>query len=279
MNSSVRVVVLTVLAMLAFAGNSLLCRVALRDTAIDAASFTTIRLGSGAIMLALIVTARRGHPLKGGSWAMAAMLFGYAAFFSFAYRQLSAATGALLLFGAVQTSMLGYGLATGERLGRLQTAGLLLAVGGLVYMLLPGLAAPPAEGAIFLLLAGASWAVYSVLGRQAGDPVNATAGNFLRSVPFAAALSLASVASARIDAAGAGWALLSGAITSGLGYVLWYAVLPQFKSATAAVIQLSVPAIAALGGVVLLGEPLSARLIAASLAILGGIALAIRRRA
>jgi drug/metabolite transporter (DMT)-like permease len=278
MNISARVVSLTVLAMLAFAGNSLLCRVALRDTAIDAASFTSIRLGSGALMLAVIVALRQRRPWQAGGWRAAAMLFGYAACFSFAYRQLSAATGALLLFGAVQVSMLGYGLATGERLARLQIAGLLLAVGGLVYMLLPGLAAPPAEGATFMLLAGFSWTVYSMLGRRAGDPVDATAGNFLRSLPFAALLSIACATSTRIDAAGAGWAVLSGAITSGLGYVLWYAVLPSLKAASAAIIQLSVPAIAALGSVVLLGEALSTRLLLASAAILGGVALAVLRQ-
>src|ERR1043166_3068644 len=161
-----RVAALTLFAMLAFAGNSLLCRVALRDTAIDAASFTTIRLASGALVLAAIMLARQSRPTAAGSWPMAAMLFAYAAFFSFAYRQLTAATGALLLFGAVQSSMLGYGLAKGERLRPLQVAGLAAAVGGLVYMLLPGLAAPPLVSAACMLLAGASWAVFLVLVRR-----------------------------------------------------------------------------------------------------------------
>ena len=209
---------------------------------------------------------------------MAAMLFAYAAFFSFAYRQLTAATGALLLFGAVQTSMLGYGLASGERLRPWQVAGLVVAVGGLVYMLLPGLAAPPIVSAACMIAAGASWAVYSVLGRGVRDPVGATAGNFLRSLPFAVVLSLAAAADARIDPAGAGYAVLSGAITSGLGYVLWYAALPSLKATSAATVQLSVPALAALGGVVLLAEAMSPRLLVASVAILGGIALTISRR-
>jgi drug/metabolite transporter (DMT)-like permease len=273
-----RVAALTLFAMLAFAGNSLLCRVALRDTAIDAASFTTIRLASGALVLAAIMLARKSRPTAAGSWPMAAMLFAYAAFFSFAYRQLTAATGALLLFGAVQTSMLGYGLAKGERLRPLQVAGLAAAVGGLVYMLLPGLAAPPIVSAACMLLAGASWAVYSVLGRGVKDPVGATAGNFVRSVPFAAVLSLASVGSFQIDRAGVAYAVLSGAITSGLGYVLWYAVLPALTATSAATVQLSVPAIAALGGVALLSETMSPRLLVASAAILGGIALTISRR-
>jgi drug/metabolite transporter (DMT)-like permease len=273
-----RLIALTTLAMLAFAGNSLLCRMALRDTAIDAASFTSIRLASGALILALIVRAQKGRPAGGGSWKAAACLFAYAAGFSFAYRQLSAATGALLLFGAVQTAMLSYGLAKGERLRPLQLAGLLVAIGGLVYMLLPGIAAPPIEGAAFMIAAGIAWASYSLLGRGTSDPISATAGNFLRAVPFAATLSLAVASRTSVDQTGAFYAVASGAITSGLGYVLWYAVLPSFKAASAAVIQLSVPAIAALGGVVLLAEPLSNRLMIASATILGGIALTILRR-
>jgi drug/metabolite transporter (DMT)-like permease len=276
--STLRVVSLTVFAMLAFAGNSLLCRIALRDTAIDAASFTSIRLASGALVLAAIMVARRSSPMTAGSWPLAVMLFGYAAFFSFAYRELTAATGALLLFGAVQSSMLGYGLAKGERLRPLQVAGLLVAIGGLVYMLLPGLAAPPIVSAACMLAAGVSWAVYSVLGRGVGNPVGATAGNFLRSLPFAALLSLATISAAQIDGAGVGYAVLSGAVTSGLGYVLWYAALPALTTTSAASVQLSVPALAALGGVALLGEVMSPRLLVASAAILGGIALTISCR-
>ncbi|HYD06836.1 MAG TPA: DMT family transporter, partial [Reyranella sp.] len=186
-------------------------------------------------------------------------------------------TGALLLFGAVQTAMLSWGLAMGERLRALQVAGLVIAVGGMVYMLLPGLSAPPIEGAAFMIAAGVFWAGYSLLGRGTKDPTNATAGNFLRSVPFAAALSLAMAAGTTVDRTGALYAVASGAITSGLGYVLWYAVLPSLTAASAAVIQLSVPAIAALGGVILLAEPLSSRLVIASATILGGIALTILR--
>ena len=272
-----RLIVVTTLAMLAFAGNSLLCRIALRDTTIDAATFTSIRLVSGALMLAVILRAKGARPMAAGSWRAAFCLFAYAAAFSFAYRQLTAATGALLLFGAVQTAMLSWGLATGERLRSLQVVGLLIAVGGLVYMLLPGLSAPPIEGAAFMIAAGVAWAGYSLLGRGTKDPTNATAGNFLRSVPFAAALSLAMAAGTSADHTGALYAVASGAVTSGLGYVLWYAALPSLTAASAAVIQLSVPAIAALGGVVLLAEPLSSRLVIASVTILGGIALTILR--
>jgi len=272
-----RLIVVITFAMLAFAGNSLLCRIALRDTTIDAATFTSIRLVSGALILAVILRAKGARPMAAGSWRAAFCLFAYAAAFSFAYRQLTAATGALLLFGAVQTAMLSWGLATGERLRSLQVVGLLIAVGGLVYMLLPGLSAPPIEGAAFMIAAGVAWAGYSLLGRGTKDPTNATAGNFLRSVPFAAALSLTMAAGTSADHTGALYAVASGAVTSGLGYVLWYAALPSLTAASAAVIQLSVPAIAALGGVVLLAEPLSSRLVIASVTILGGIALTILR--
>jgi len=272
-----RLIVVITFAMLAFAGNSLLCRIALRDTTIDAATFTSIRLVSGALILAVILRAKGARPMAAGSWRAAFCLFAYAAAFSFAYRQLTAATGALLLFGAVQTAMLSWGLATGERLRSLQVVGLLIAVGGLVYMLLPGLSAPPIEGAAFMIAAGVAWAGYSLLGRGVTDPTNATAGNFLRAVPFAAALSLAMAAGTSADHTGALYAVASGAVTSGLGYVLWYAALPSLTASSASVIQLSVPAIAALGGVVLLAEPLSSRLVIASVTILGGIALTILR--
>ncbi|MBX9946175.1 MAG: DMT family transporter [Reyranella sp.] len=281
-----RTALLTTLAMLAFAGNSLLCRLALRDTAIDAASFTALRLASGALILAAILMLRGKRPAAAGSWPMAAMLFAYAVCFSFAYRDLTAATGALLLFGAVQLTMTGYGLWTGERIGGVRLAGLALALGGLVWLLLPGLAAPPWLAAALMLAAGAAWGVYSLLGKGAGDPTAATGGNFLRALPFAALLMLAAASTGTVDHAvdhtidptGAAYAVLSGAVTSGLGYVLWYAALPLLRATSAATVQLSVPAIAALGGVVLLAEPVTARLLVASAAVLGGIALTIYRK-
>ncbi len=273
-----RTALLTTFAMLAFAGNSLLCRLALRDTAIDAGSFTAIRLGSGALILAILLLSRRKRPTAGGSWAMAAMLFAYAAFFSFAYRDLTAATGALLLFGAVQLTMTGYGLWTGERIRGARLAGILLALGGLVWLLLPGLAAPPPLAAALMLAAGAAWGVYSLLGKGAGEPIAATGGNFLRTLPFAAALLLATATTGTVDRTGVLYAVLSGAVTSGLGYVLWYAALPRLRATSAATVQLCVPAIAALGGAVLLAEPVTARLLVASVAVLGGIALTIYRK-
>jgi drug/metabolite transporter (DMT)-like permease len=282
-STSLRVALLTVFAMLAFASNSLLCRVALRDTAIDAASFTAVRLASGALLLVLLLRLRGARPSAGGSWPMAAMLFAYAAFFSFAYRDLTAATGALLLFGAVQLTMMGWGLWRGERIAGLRLLGLVIAVAGLVVLLLPGLAAPPPFAAALMLAAGIAWGVYSLLGRGAGDPIAATGGNFLRSVAFAAVLSLAAIGHESldpqtIDYRGVAYAVLSGAVTSGLGYVLWYAALPALSATSAATIQLSVPAIAAIGGAMLLAEPITARLLLASAAILGGIALTIRKK-
>jgi drug/metabolite transporter (DMT)-like permease len=282
MSSSLRAAVLTALAMLAFAGNSLLCRLALRDTGIDAANFTALRLGSGALILAALLMLRGKRPAAGGSWPMAAMLFAYAVCFSFAYRDLTAATGALLLFGAVQLTMMGYGLWTGERIAGLRLVGLLLALGGLIWLLLPGLAAPPPLAAALMIAAGVAWGVYSLLGKGAGDPTAATGGNFLRSLPFAAVLMLAMASAGGVDRPldpmGAFYAVLSGAVTSGLGYVLWYAALPMLRATSAATVQLCVPAIAALGGAVLLAEPVTARLLAASVAVLGGIALTIYRR-
>ena len=261
--------------MIAFAGNSLLCRVALRDTGIDAASFTTIRLASGALVLWLIVRMRRGAASSGGSWPSALALFGYAAGFSFAYVSLPAATGALLLFGAVQATMIGHAMWAGERLAALQWVGLVLALGGLVGLLLPGLAAPPLEAAFLMLGAGVAWGIYSLRGKGGGDPLRVTAGNFLRAVPIAAALSLLLLQQATLDGAGFGYAVASGALASGIGYAVWYMALPALKSSQAATVQLSVPVIAAAGGIVFLGEPLSLRLVLASIAVLGGIALVI----
>lgn len=267
--------VLTSLAMVAFAGNSLLCRIALKQTAIDAASFTSIRLISGAVMLWLVVQMSRGTPAGKGNWLSALALFVYAAGFSFAYVSLPAATGALLLFGAVQAMMIGHGIWTGERLRRLQLVGLVLALGGLVGLLLPGLSAPTLYGSILMLGAGVAWGVYSLRGKGAGDPTKVTAGNFLRAVPIAAALSIFTLNDSALDMAGFWYAISSGALASGIGYAMWYTALPALQSTNAATVQLSVPVIAALGGIGFLGEPLTLRFVLASVAILGGIALVI----
>jgi len=273
--STTRSVVLTTLAMTAFAGNSLLCRLALTRTTIDAASFTLIRLVSGALILWLVARATRAAQSGSGNWPSALALFAYAAGFSLAYLELSAATGALLLFGAVQATMIGHGIWSGERLRILQLTGLLLALAGLVGLLLPGLTAPPLSGSLLMLGAGIAWGVYSLRGKGAGDPARVSAGNFLRAVPVAAALSLLLHADVSLDGAGIGYAVASGAVASGIGYAIWYTALPALRATTAATVQLSVPVIAALGGIALLGEPLTMRLLLASAAILGGIALVI----
>lgn len=276
--SSTRLTVFTALALLAFSGNSLLCRAALQHTPIDAASFTTIRLISGALVLWLLVQLTRREATGRGSWPSAFALFAYAAAFSFAYVSLPAGTGALLLFGSVQTGMIGWGLVKGERFSTMQWAGLLLALAGLVGLLLPGLSAPPLGAALLMVTAGLAWSVYSLRGRGAGDPTRVTAGNFVRTVPVALFMSLLFMNSAQVDTAGALYAIASGAITSGLGYAIWYTALPHLKATSAATLQLSVPVIAAMGGIAWLDEPLTLRLLLASAAILGGIALVIRQQ-
>ena len=270
-----RTIVLTSLAMTAFAGNSLLCRLALKQTSIDASSFTAIRLLSGALVLWLVTRRAKGNQAGAGNWLSALALFSYAAGFSFAYLSLPAASGALLLFGAVQATMIGYGLWMGERFRRLQLIGLFLALGGLLGLLLPGLSAPPLFGSVLMLGAGLAWGVYSLRGKGAGDPTLVTAGNFLRAAPLAVALSLFLLKDSSLNMAGFWLAVASGALTSGIGYAVWYSVLPALKATNAATVQLSVPVIAALGGIVFLAEPITLRLGLASAAILGGIALVI----
>jgi drug/metabolite transporter (DMT)-like permease len=276
--SSPRTIILTVLAMLAFAGNSLLCRVALKQTSIDAASFTTIRLVSGAIMLWLVVKIQGRSEAGKGNWLSALALFVYAAGFSLAYTSLPASSGALLLFGAVQVTMIGYGIWTGERLLNIQIAGLLLAFGGLVGLLLPGLSAPPLSGSLLMLCAGIAWGIYSLRGRSAGDPTKVTAGNFLFAAPIAIAMSVVMLSKASLPIAGILYAVASGSLTSGIGYAIWYTALPGLKATHAATVQLSVPVIAAAGGIAFLGESISLRFVLAAIAILGGIALVILER-
>ncbi len=278
--SPMRIALLTALAMLAFAGNSLLCRAALRGTTIDAASFTAIRLISGALVLWLIVRLTRRKAIGAGNWRSALALFIYAGGFSLAYVHLSAATGALLLFVAVQVSMIGYGIWTGEKLSRTQIAGIFLAGGGLAVLLSPGLASPPLVSALLMVAAGMAWGIYSLRGKGAGDPANVSAGNFKRAAVLAAAFILVVFVrgNASVDTAGALCAVMSGAVASALGYIIWYSVLPALRSTSAATVQLSVPIIAAFGGVLILGEPMTVRLVLASVAILGGIALVILKK-
>lgn len=276
-----RIAAMTAVAMVAFATNSVLCRLALAHTAIDPASFTLVRIASGAAMLWLLARlTRRGHGIA-GSWRGASALLAYAVCFSFAYVSLAAGTGALLLFGAVQATMVVKGLLAGERLSAVQWAGLALALLGLVALVAPGVTAPEPVGAALMVAAGVAWGAYSLLGRSSAEaPLVATAGNFLRAAPLAvlpaAALALAGRAS--WDGAGLIYAVLSGALASGVGYALWYSALPGLTAARAASVQLSVPVITALGGVALLGETVSLRLALSSAAVLGGIALVVAGR-
>jgi len=275
--SPARTTALTVLAMLAFAGNSLLCRAALAGGAIDAGRFTVLRLVAGAVVLWLITRAPTFARREGaGTWASAAALLLYAAGFSFAYVSLSTGTGALLLFAAVQATMISVGLVRGERLGVVQSAGLVLAAGGVLGLLLPGVSAPPLLGAGLMLVAGVAWGVYSLRGRAGGDATRVTAGNFARAAVLGAPLALLGMTAAPIRLDGVLYAVASGALASGVGYAIWYTALPALRATTAATVQLSVPAIAAFGGILLLGEAVTPRLLLASLAILGGILLVVR---
>ena len=272
--------ILTCIAMLAFAANSVLCRLALGAAAIDAASFTAIRLSSGAAVLVLVAAGRRREIISGqrGSWRSAIMLFLYAAAFSFAYRNLSAGTGALILFASVQLTMLLFAIFSGERPGAAEWFGLALAFGGLVYLVSPGLSAPPTLNAGLMAIAGVAWGVYSLRGRGASDALGVTAGNFLRTVPFALVVAFAMLEAEHITQRGVLLAILSGALTSGIGYAIWYAALRSLTATRAALVQLSVPVIAALGGVSLLQENVTVRLVIASLLVLSGIALAVSTR-
>jgi drug/metabolite transporter (DMT)-like permease len=289
----VRVMTLTTLALLAFAGNSVLCRLVLKEGSIDAASFTSIRMISGALMLWLIVLVHRRSARIGGNWWSALALFVYAAGFSFAYLSLPAALGALLLFGAVQATMIGYGIWMGEELRILQRAGLALALVGLVVLLAPGLSAPPLWGSLLMAMAGIAWGIYSLRGKVVSDPLQVTAGNFLRTIPLVVLLMLFMqgrvllggdsfnhnfFGTAVLSSSGILYAVLSGALASGVGYTIWYGVLPALKATTAASVQLSVPVITAVGGVIFLSEALTLRLLLASVAILGGIALVIVKK-
>lgn len=272
-----RILLLTLLAMLGFAGNSLLCRVALKSGALDAATFTSVRLASGALVLWLLLAVGRRRP--GGDWRSALALFVYAAAFSFAYVELDTASGALLLFGAVQVGMLLAAWRRGERLGRGQPLGLALVIGGLLALLLPGAQAPDPLAALLMLGSGLAWALYSLRGQAAGDPLAATAGNFLRATPLALGLSGLMLSELRWDLAGLCYAVLSGALASGVCYAIWYSALRGLTAVQAGTVQLGVPILAALGGSLLLAEAFTPRLGLVSAAVLGGVALVLRARA
>ena len=271
-------VFLTAVAMVAFAANSVLCRLALGAGLIDAASFATVRTISGAVLLAAILLLRQKKVAARPDWRSVVALYLYMVFFAFAYLSLSAGTGALILFGAVQLTMFTVALRSGEQFPMISWAGLVLAIAGLVYLVSPGLTAPDPLGAALMTIAGISWGAYSLVGRSAKDPVEATAHNFLYAVPLVVATSLVFIGDFAITATGAAYAVVSGAVASGVGYVIWYAALRGLTGTGAATVQLSVPVIAAIGGVILLSETVTLRLVVASAATLGGVALVLAQR-
>jgi drug/metabolite transporter (DMT)-like permease len=282
-NRLFRLAITTTAALVAFASNSILCRLALSDAAIDPNSFTIIRICSGALVLVLCAAAV-GAPdaYRSGSWRSATALVAYALAFSFAYVQLSAGTGALLLFGAVQLTIIAAALYAGERARTLEWIGLASASAGLTYLSAPGLTAPPLVGSVLMIAAGVAWGIYTIQGRGVANPLHATTGNFVRSVPLIAAAFIVPAMVVRppvvLSQRGILLAVVSGGLTSALGYVVWYRALRALTGIRAASVQLTVPVLAALGGAVLLGERITLRLVVAALMILGGVALTLLAR-
>ena len=276
---STRTALLTLIAMVAFAANSLLCRLALGQELIDPASFTTVRVASGAITLSILMGFRPSVKARTPiDWRAVVSLFGYMIFFSFAYISLAAGTGALILFGSVQLTMFVFALRNGEHFPLPSWGGLALAIAGLVYLVSPGVTSPNVTGSALMTVAGISWGVYSLRGRKVTDPLQATARNFLYCVPLVAAVSLIFLGDLNSSSFGIGLAIASGAIASGVGYAIWYAALSGLSASRAAIVQLSVPVIAAFGGIVLLSEDVTLRLIVASAATLGGVAIVLAQR-
>lgn len=271
-------IVSVVLSLLCFAGNSIICRLALRSGAIDPSTFTSVRLFSGAIVLTLIVAFRNGIKMNAGKWISALALFVYAAGFSWAYMELTAATGALILFGSVQISMIMFGQMRGEKMHPLGWIGLTLAIIGLIVLFLPGLTRPPLLNALLMITAGIAWGVYSIMGKRSTNPILTTAGNFVKTVPFILILSFVTYSKVSFTNYGIILACLSGAVTSGLGYAIWYSVLPSLTVTNASILQLSVPILGAIGGIVLLSEEVSVRLIVSTVLVLSGIWLVIKKK-
>lgn len=272
-----KIVSCTVFALFAFAGNSILCRLALGDGAIDAASFTAVRLLSGIIMLGLILFVTRNKKVSAskGSWLASIMLFLYAVTFSFAYISLDTGTGALILFAAVQLTMIFASLVLGNRLHSFEWLGVLIAFSGFVYLIIPGLTTPSLTGFVLMTISGIAWGIYSLKGRGSINPISDTSYNFLRTLPFVLLLLIPVFGDAHLSQTGIILAILSGAITSGIGYALWYMALRGLSVIQAAVVQLLVPIIAALGGVLFANEVISLRLVLSSLMVLGGILIVV----
>ena len=273
----IKIIVLTTFALCAFAFNSILCRMALRGGEADAIGFTLVRLIAGAVTLILIsyFFGRKTKTTGRGNFISAFFLFAYAICFSLAYLALNAGTGALVLFGSVQLTMVAFALSRGERPGVLEWLGLIFALGGLVYLVFPGLTAPPLYSSLLMAAAGVAWGVYTLRGKGSGDPLASTTGNFIWAVPMVIAAAVPFYSQIHLSKRGIVLAILSGAVASGVGYTVWYAALKHHTSTLAAVLQLSVPVIAAAGGILFLSESATTRLWIASASILGGVALAI----
>lgn len=275
-----RTLIFTILALIAFAANSVLCRFALHDALIDPASFTSIRLISGAtILLMLVYVSKSKHQSSTkGSWASGAILFLYAVTFSFAYISLDTGTGALIAFATVQITMITSALFQGEKMTSPEWIGVLLAFSGLVYLVFPGVTAPSLTGLLLMIISGTAWGLYSLRGKSSMNSLGDTAFNFLRALPFVIVLLLFSLDNVKAEPKGIILAIVSGALTSGIGYTIWYMALKGLSAFQASIVQLIVPVIAAAGGVLFLSEIISLRLIFASLLILGGLAIAILKR-
>ncbi len=276
----VRTIVFTSLALIAFAANSVLCRLALDERAIDASSFTIIRLMSGAVFLMGIIginKTKHGSTTK-GSWSAGVMLFLYAISFSFAYITLNTATGALILFGSVQITMILLSLLSGNRLHIAEWSGVIIAFTGFVYLILPSVTTPSAAGFLLMAVAGMAWGIYTLMGRGSKNPLTDTAYNFFRTIPIAVVLLLITIKNSSFSFEGVFLAVLSGGVTSGIGYTIWYIALGGLTALQAAVLQLLVPVIAAFGGVIFVSETITLRLTISAMMILGGILMVVLGR-
>lgn len=276
-----RLFLLTLFTMLCFAGNSVFGRLALSTTSIDPSSYTFVRLVCGALVLCVLVifrekiSLRQLLPSNRASWFSSLALFVYASAFSFSYADLTTATGAVLLFGAVQATMIGYGVMRGEPLAILQWLGVVISVAGFIGLMLPGIEAPELLPSMVMFISGVAWGVYSLRGQGADKPLMSTAINFIGATAISAVLITVCWSQVIFDRDGFIYAALSGGLTSAIGYAVWYQVLPWMRSVHAASVQLTVPVLTAVGGVLFVAEPLTLKLVLASAAILGGIALVI----
>ncbi|MEO9458053.1 MAG: DMT family transporter [Lentilitoribacter sp.] len=277
-----RIFLLTTITMIAFGANSIFGRVALEGDAIDPSSYSFIRLLSGAIMLAILVGVSSGVSKKNlshGNIISALCLFAYAAAFSFSYVNIETGVGALILFACVQAVMIGWALYKGDRPSLFEWLGITVAFGAFIWLVSPGLEAPDPIAATLMAISGIAWGAYSLRGKSSSDPLKATAGNFLLSVPMGLVLLFITISSSQVTVFGVILAIASGAITSGMGYALWYKVLPQLTATRASIVQLTVPVVAGIGGLIFLSEPLTFRFVLASALILGGVAISIVMKA